>query len=507
MNNINKRSTSGLPILLLLVYVTVTGFGLDRYPLVWVDEGWIGEVAAQAARGLPLGSPSHGMTYHYADRLFWMPPLYFYELGGIFRIAGVDLVAGRWFNVFLGGLSTLALFGFLRRRVPVGAAVAATLFFALDTFVWKTHRTIRFESMLTLFGILLFIAVINALEREESDRPARGAWVAAGLIAGLALNVHPNAILLLLAMLVLSIVRCGGSIIRKVGPWLAVAVAFGLSLPYLLYLWTDSSAGFANVIGQNSFHLDHGATQGWAPLREWRRWADFFVSPWRLPVLSTWLMLMVLSIRRMAGTANAEDDRSVRTLLVSALTVLGVYVTLLMFLPNKTLLYLAPAVPFVAILGAALWSLEAPRGWPGRLTRIVLTMGVISSLVVNCGLLWKYRDCRVGPDLERIRATLAPDDRVAGTFVTWWATQPRSPALPPRPFHEFSRGASWNAVQDFGATAILIGDRQWQQEVPTRFGQLNRELIGEGGQLAEATPTLEIPGSCLGPLQLFSIRR
>lgn len=507
MNNIDKKLTSSLPILLLLVYVTVTGFGLDHYPLVWVDEGWIGEVAAQAARGLPLGSPSHGMTYHYADRLFWMPPLYFYELGGIFRIAGVDLVAGRWFNVFLGGLSTLALFGFLRRRVNVGAAVAASLFFAMDTFVWKTHRTIRFESMLTLFGILLFIAVIRALEREESEQSARGSWVAAGLIAGLTLNIHPNAILLLVAMLVLSIVRCGGSIFRRAGPWLAVAVAFGLSLPYLLYLWTDSSAGFANVIGQNSFHLDHGAAQGWAPLREWRRWADFFVSPWRLPVLSTWILLIALSFRQMAGASKVEGDRSARALLVSALTVLGVYVTLLMFLPNKTLLYLAPAVPFVAILGAVLWSEVVSPGWPRRLARAALIMGVISSLAVNCGLLLKYRQCRVGPDLERIRAALAPDDRVAGTFVTWWATQPQSPALPPRPFHEFSRGASWNAVQDFGATAILIGDRQWRQEVPTRFGPLNQELFVDAGPLVGAAPILEMPGSCLGPVQLFSLRR
>jgi len=512
-----------MPILLLIVYLIVTGFSLNRYPLVWVDEGWIGEVAAQAARGLPLGSPSHGTLYRYEDRIFWMPPLYFYELGGVFRLAGVDLLVGRWFNVFIGGLSTLALFAFLRRRVAVGAALSAALFFAFDTFVWKTHRTIRFESLLTLFGVLLFISVIVALEREESARPASGAWVAAGLIAGLALNVHPNAILLITAMLVMATVRRGWSLFRRPGPWLALTVAFSLALPYLLYLWSDSVTGFANVIGQNSFHLDHGVTEGWAPLREWRRWSDFFVLPWRLPMLAAWLTLIGLALMRAAGgwvargtfagsrpAVPAADDAAVGArhhLLVSALTVLGVFVTLLLFLPNKTLLYLASAAPFVAVLGAALWHGEAFVRWPRLLARLALTGGIIASLAVNAGLVWRHRDCHAAKDLERIRAAIAPEERVAGTFVTWWATQPRSATLPPRPFHEFSRGASLEAVQRFGATSILLGDRQWQQEVSTRFAPLNRELIGSGGPLIDTTPTLEMPESCLGPVRLYSLER
>ena len=461
-----------------------------------------------------------------------MPPLYFYELGGVFRVGGVDLLVGRWFNVFLGGLSTLALFGFLRRRLGVGAAVAAALFFAFDTFVWKSHRTIRFESLLTLFGILLFIAVIVALEREASARPTRGAWLAAGVIAGLALNVHPNAVLLLAAMLIMAIVHHGWRLFRLPGPWLSLSVALLLALPYLLYLWSDSSAGFANVIGQNSFHLDHGIGDGWAPLGEWRRWSDFFAAPWRLPMLVAWMVLIGMALRRVVGGAvvggnpvrvggapvvvggNPAGEGDVGAviaarghLMVSALTVLGVLVTLLMFLPNKTLLYLALVVPFVAVLGATLWDGERVTPWPGRVARMALVGGIVASLAVNAGLLWRSRECRVTEDLGRIRAALAPDDRVAGTFVTWWATQPRTSALPPAPFHEFSRGASLADVQRFGATAILLGDRQWQQEAPTRFGPLDRELTGEGGPLEAATPSLEMPGSCLGPVRLYLLRR
>jgi 4-amino-4-deoxy-L-arabinose transferase-like glycosyltransferase len=535
MNSSDNRQIRALPPLLVVVYLFVTGFGLNHYPLVWVDEGWIAEVAAQAARGLPLGSPSHGTLYQYSDRLFWMPPLYFYELGGLFRVAGIDLLTGRWFNVFVGGLSTLALFFFLRRRTGSWAAWFAALFFACDTFVWKSHRTIRFESLLTLFGILLVIATTAALEREDDDRPTRGAWFAAGLAAGLLVNVHPNALVWLAAVFAMALVQRGRRLFRTGGAWLALTVAFLMALPYLLYLGTDSAHGFANVIGQNSYHLEHGAAEGWAPLREWRRWADFFVMPARLPALLAWAAIVWMAFRMVGRGGSAPDSRNMPDTdeatarrLAPYLAALGTYVTLLAFLPNKTLLYLGGAAPFVAILGALAWHGAGGRGVAGDagavrsagadgvaaapvgrgtlVVRAALVAGVLASLVVNAAILWRARDCWATEDLAAIRAVLQPDDRVAGTFVTWWATQPASAAEPPRPFHEFSRGATREAVAHFAPTVIVLGDRQWEQEVPTRFGPLDRELVAPGGPLDGREPALSLPGSCLGPVRVYAVR-
>jgi hypothetical protein len=446
-----------------------------------VDEGWIAEVAAEASLGRPLGSPSHGELHRYADRLFWMPPLYFYELGGVFRMSGVDLVAGRAFNVVLGALATLALFLVLRRRAGAAPAFWAALFFASDTFVWKIHRTIRFESLLVLFGILLFAAVLRALERDEERAPSRGLWMAGGLLAGLAANVHPNGALLALAAAAVAFARRGPALLRTPGPWLGALTALLMVLPYVLYLLSDAATGFANVRGQNSFHLDHGGGALAAPLREWRRWSDWFDGAARLPHLVAWLLLI-------GGAVARRRDPVLR----STLVMVGALALGLAFLPNKTLLYVGLLVPFVATMGALTWN------GGSRLTRAALTGGVLAALVVNVALLARDADCRPADDFARIRAELRPGDRVAGTFVTWWAARDY-------PFLEFSRAATLERVAAFRPTVLLLGDRQWIPEAAGRFGPLETALFAPGGPLAGAAPVLELPSSCLGPVRLYRV--
>jgi hypothetical protein len=470
MNSSSSKRISPWPVALLLVYLVFTGIWLDRYPRVWVDEGWIAEVAAQAAVGLPPGSPSHGALHRYEDRLFWMPPLFFY-----------DLVPGRAFSVALGALATLALFFVLRRRTGSPAAFWAALFFASDTFVWKIHRTIRFESLLVLFAVLLFAAVLRALERDEERAPSRGLWLAAGLLAGLAANVHPNGVLLAFAAAAAAFVRRGPALAAASGPWVGLVAALLLVVPYALYVLTDAASGFANVAGQNSFHLEHGGGALSAPLREWRRWADWFDGPARLPHLAAWLALIGLAV-----IARRDPVRRATLVFLAALT-LG-----LACLPNKTLLYAGLLAPFVAILGALAWS------GGSRLARVALVGGVAAALITNGALLVRDAGCRPADDFARIGSALRPDDRVAGTFVTWWAARER-------PFLEFSRAATIERVAAFRPTVLLLGDRQWTQEAAGRFAPLEAALFAPGGPLAGSMPLLELSESCLGPVRLYRV--
>ena len=441
----------GLLILIILQLIATT-YRLYSYPAPWVDEGWIGEVAARISAGAPPGNPSHGTLYHFHDRLYWMPPLYFFLLGGWFSLFQVDLLSGRLLNGLVGILTVIILYSYGRRRIGAAGAFAAGLIAIFEPFAWKAHRTIRFEPLIALLGLGLIAAIDRALEEEAGGRRSIHWWILGGSAAGLLLSAHPNGALFCAGALVLVLARRGPVVLRQAGPWAALGMAFLLILPYGFYCLSDAGGSFANFKGQNSFHLDAGASK--PPfLREWRRYADFFPWPWRAPAAAA--MLAVLS-------ASLTDLRRefTRTLLLPA----AVYLTGLLVLPNKTLLYLVPLVPFLALLAGSWWSRSR-----SRVALTVVSALVAGGVVVDAGLLHRNRGYDTRRAYAALRAELRPDDRVAGTFVTWWAVQPRE-------FREFGRGATLETIRNFDPTIVMLGDRQWRQEARGIYRALARDL-------------------------------
>jgi 4-amino-4-deoxy-L-arabinose transferase-like glycosyltransferase len=489
-------SRRGGLLFVLLLYAAATLPALTRYPAPWVDEGWIGEVAARIASGHAPGNPSHGTLHRFNDRIYWMPPLYFYLLGSWFSLTGVTLLAGRLFNVLAGALTVVLLHRHVNRRHGTVAALLSCGVFALDTFAWKAHRTIRFESVIALLAVALFTLLPErsspASSRGEipgivppapgSSSPRMGSslrWLAVGLLAGLITNVHPLGALFAAAAAIEILRRHGVGILRTSAPYLAIAAFVAALLPYALYCYGDRSAGFANVIGQNSYHVDLGRGQGPVWFREWRRYAAFFPAPWRLPAAALGLAIVAIAwTRRREGYGGP------------AFTFLAVPLLGMAFLPNKTLLYLVPVLPFVGVLAGAVWATG------GRAARAAVLLLVLSNTAVDAGLLWKNRSCDPVRSLAGIRSLLGPGDRVAGTFVTWWAAEPRV-------FHEFSRGATLEAVEAFHPDVIVIGDRQWEQEKVGRFGPLDRALHEKFAALG-LHPTV-ISDPCLGHVEVYRL--
>jgi 4-amino-4-deoxy-L-arabinose transferase-like glycosyltransferase len=464
-------------ILVLLLYALVTVPFLSRYPAPWVDEGWIGEVAAQVSNGQPMGNPSHGTLHRYNDRVYWMPPLYFLLLGTWFAVTGVTLLAGRFFNVLVGAFTVFLIHRFTRRRFGDGPAILAALVFMTDTFVWKAHRTVRFESLLALLATALFVIVVS-LREDDPERSSTVRWLGVGVLAGLLANVHPVGLLFALAAL-LDLVRRKRLQLARGGPWLALLASLLTIVPFALYCLADRSTGFANFSGQNSWHLDLGQGPSW--LREWSRYATYFPFPWRLPAALAALALLA------AATSRIRND-----VVPSALVFIVVPAVGLVFLPNKTLLYLVTLVPFLAVLAGALWN-GGPR--PARYAVLLL---IVAGLVVNLGLVRRNWSCRPLEAYEWIRGHLRPDDRVAGTFVTWWAVYPR-------PFLEFSRADTIELVDRFAPDVIVLGDRQWAEETKTRFAGLADDL--DRRFAANGVPKETIEDTCLGRLTLHVLRR
>lgn len=470
---------------------------LCRYPTPWVDEGWIGEVAARAAQGQPLGSPSHGALYRYADRVFWMPHLQFELLGAWFRAGGVSLQNGRLLSVAAGAGATLLLFIFLRRRFARPAAWLGALLFCTDTFAWKAQRTIRFEPTLTLLYVALALTLDAALDREESRHPgATGLWLLAGALLAALLNVHPNAFLLAAGAAAFILARRGLRGLATRGPWLAAGVALLGLVPFALYAAGDAAQHFANLAGQNSFHFGAHGRSGLPLFSEWHRYADYFPWPARTPAALAWLVVAGW------GLLNAGQP-AVRGLLVLALVpLLG-----LALLPNKSLLYLVPELPFMAGVAAA-WvhasTLDSHRvhgagRYFGRWARPAAGLALLlllANVVVNAALLRRNAGQDPARAYAALRARLRPDDRVAGTFVTWWAAQPL-------PFREFHRVESLADLQAFRPTVILLGDRHWREARDTKFSAIAAPIEAWAAMVGTLDATIDDPG--LGAIRIYRI--
>jgi len=450
-------------ILLILavtaLYWGLTAVALDRYPALWLDEGWIAEAAWTRAEGGPLGNPSHGTAFRLHERIYWNSPLYFLVLGTAYA-TGVDpWLGGRALSVLAGYLTLLLLahwvFSMPAPGEPRGptmsgarivAVVGLALLFTLDPFLWKSHRTIRFEAFTGLWTVGAVVAAVFL--------PRRWRGFAVGLLGGLAVLNHPNG--------VLGFAAAAGVVLLLEPTWPGrfrqAAVGLGVFLltlsPWILYLAEDRRFDFANVVGQNLPQFQEGADRAFYSqiLREWRRYARYFALPYLAVPLVLWAAVVAGGIRR-RGPATV-------------LFPLAVWAAGLACLHKKTEFYLTSLAPYVFLLAAWLslrirlrWSLLLGGLW------IALLLGA------DAALLYRNRSCDHPRWVEPLTEAIPEGASVAGSYLTWFS-------LRDHPYFDYTRRLAGD-IYDGRADYVIWGDRLWAEP---RFEGLRREL----GPLLEA---------------------
>jgi len=464
--------------LALGLYAAITFAGIQTYPRVWVDEGWIAEPGWSLARGAPMGSPSHGEAVRYEDRVFWMTPLHFLVLGGIYKLGADPLLGGRLVSGVAGFLTLAVLLawvsGALREKTRAGwtPALAASLLwlalaFTLDPTLWKSHRTIRFESLVSL-GVVSAVALA-----WDPSRRFRGA--VSGLAAGLAISVHPNGALAFAAVAGIFFLKrrtFAGSVRDLL---LASAAACLVVLPTALYFFADRASGFANVLGQNAPHLSGepeppGAT--W--LREWQRYRAYFA--W--PALAVPLLFWV------AAAAAALRSGAPRALWWTLAVLAGGLASL----PNKTEHYLTLVAPFVFVLAAFAGAARPSRRVAGA---AIAWLGIL--LAADAVLLRRAKDCDYAAWASSLAEPVPDGASVAGTFLGWFP-------LRDHPYLEVHRRLAGD-LADRRPDYVAWGDAHLRDPL---FDRLRREL---GPFLAVHADTVATAASdCYGDAVLLRPR-
>ncbi|HEY7170708.1 MAG TPA: glycosyltransferase family 39 protein [Vicinamibacterales bacterium] len=265
------------------LYLAVTAFSLDRFPIVGQDEPWIAAPAYKLATAGTLGSDLfagyHGMERHH----FVHMPVYAVLEAMVFRAFGVGVVQMRMLSVLFGFALLLIVYAVGREvggepvaGLAVGLMVILRLTLPTEArpigiLLLDSARMNRYDIAVPVFGLAALWVVVRAVDRSR-DRLT----VVAGALAALSALSHLYGAFWVPCLIAFLTLELG--IRRSLRPAAGVLIGFlAMCLPWLTWIWlnwTDYAAQMRTVAGrfdilrrafyaQNVLHADGPISLNW----------------------------------------------------------------------------------------------------------------------------------------------------------------------------------------------------------------------------------------------------
>jgi hypothetical protein len=322
--------------------------------------------------------PGYDETYH---SLFVLhPDLSYFDhppmmvvveaAGWLLRGGTASVLALRAGFVVLFAGSTLLMARLASRFYGAWAGTLAALILNVTAYYGLAASSfILPDGPLLFFWLLTLDRLEAALETPERLR----AWVWVGLAWGGALLSKYHAVLLPVGTLLYIVTQPSTrSLLRKPGPYLAVAIGLVCFTPVLV--WNDAHgwASFAfqggRALGSDRIRLDGllNAIAGQA----------FYLLPW------IWVFLVISLVRQVRSLRAGQATSCDRFLLCHAAPPLVVFLgvaCLRPVLPHWSLIGLLPVIPLAGRDWAALW--------PARKTRLAVRLGIVTLIPVVAAIL------------------------------------------------------------------------------------------------------------------------
>src|SRR5436305_3603408 len=240
---------------LALAFVLLNLPGLDRSPVVWIDEVTLNDPAKELARHGALRSSVFAGRAGFEAHYFWQPPGQALVTALVYEVCGFGIWQTRLPPLLFaaGCLAALHALGARLLRSARAATFAAGLY-ALDPKFLQVSRSGRMDPQCLLFALLGTLAFLRAAADGEAQ-PAGGfhrRLAVSGLLIGLAGVSHPLGVAWALGLGLLVLGTAAGW--RKLTGLAAFAAA--AALPAALWLaWALRTSTFQVFAGQ---FLDHG---------------------------------------------------------------------------------------------------------------------------------------------------------------------------------------------------------------------------------------------------------
>lgn len=364
---------TGLSAIVVATYVAIGLFTLARMPIVWLDEplytqpAW--SLVTRGSLGMPMFSGLHGFDQ---DNVVF-GRIHLGAAAASFKLLGLGPFQAR-LPSFLAGLAVIYLTYLLGRslwnaRAGVFAAIALAV---SPVFVMQTHDA-RPEMLLLAF----FLAALYLAARSDAELGIRG-HVGAGVIAGLAADVHLNGVLVPFVLLAFVAIRTGPKrILLRSGAAIVLGTMLGWMWWWLVHvvvnpaLFLDQwSTGPSGLLPIQLLGTDLRTVLIAEPLRFLQATLRWWPLAWLMPVAAILGGVILLRHHR---------DRSV-------LAVLGAVVVMILLMAlvvaHKAPTYAVLVWPFLALLAGRWLTVAVGRAASTGILAVTSLASVLALSVV-----------------------------------------------------------------------------------------------------------------------------
>jgi 4-amino-4-deoxy-L-arabinose transferase-like glycosyltransferase len=483
-------------LLLLAIYLVFATVMLDHYPRVWVDEPW------EAATGYTLateGKMYNPVLENYAgyDKVFLQPRLFLsLAVAPAFALFGFGPITGKLVSGACGALMLIAIYSFTKKFFSRRAALISVWFVTIETMMFISYRTIRPEIYLAAFEMFSLLLFFRGLQR----RAVRD-FVWSGLLCGIALWTHPNALLHICALAVVLLLSEGNKVWTSRFTWSFAGAVFVGLLPYLVYLIAnDAHNSFStfylqldnrtNAIAQNNWIIT--SMQG-----EWNRIAEYAQFPKRALLVLIYVIGWIT-----AFFSNKKEARYLATIIAVHL-----FLSLLLIF-NKTIYYSTSILPLFCILiacatdnwlgdvqslGGRLGKMFQMRFWRQSAAVGLIALFSLNQLGGNAILVWQHKDCSYSGTIQELQSVIPPNARVWGSITFWFGFYKQ-------PYR--SQYTRLRELDSFKPEYMITGDREvWGKDFWLEVREKAEKTLQTRG-----TFVAEFPETCYGKLRVYRLQ-
>jgi 4-amino-4-deoxy-L-arabinose transferase-like glycosyltransferase len=398
-------------VLITSVVVIASLVFLTKSPPVFIDEPWYSDAAwSITTKGINFESMSAGALDQWPAYWVRWPLIGNLPLAAAFAVGGLGLFQARLASWLLGILLLVLVFALGRRLYSTLTAALAMTLLAVSPVFWQASHYARVDIFLACFvAAALFLFVVGVQDNK------RWAFFAAGLVIGLAVDIHMNGALFALSLTLLLIIVYGKRVFRTRNTWYFAA---GAALAVIYYL---------------GVHLAPNPTSYFTITRGWQG------SMMQPPVASLNPIVILRSLLAEIGryhfyeygldfaligasilylcVRRNKSDRLILTFVGTA------FVLFVLLVQGKHDIYAILFYPFFLLMtGEAFISLlrEGRRTDPRQIfIGAILVLFFANSVLHIARPTYANRDYNYYDVTNRVRQTIPAGARVAG-LPTWW---------------------------------------------------------------------------------------